>query len=61
MNNCTHTSGWWKEMTPCSVCGAPYSYEEAERLAKDKHDNLDGHCYSGCPCLLEIEAEGRTA
>jgi len=32
---CTHTSDWHKEMRPCSVCGAEYSDEEAERIGAD--------------------------
>ena len=32
---CTHASDWWKQMIPCVCCGAQYSDEEAERIAKD--------------------------
>lgn len=31
---CTHTGDWWKEMLPCVCCGAPYSDEEAENIAR---------------------------
>lgn len=34
--NCTHTSDWWKNMVPCVCCGAPYSDEEAERIAVER-------------------------
>ena len=29
---CTHTSKWWKEMTPCGSCGKMYSDEEADSI-----------------------------
>jgi len=35
MNECTHTSDWWKQMIYCCVCGEPYSDEEAERIAEE--------------------------
>ena len=34
-DQCTHTSDWHKEMVTCSVCGAEYSDEEAERIGAD--------------------------
>ena len=32
---CTHTSDWWKQMIPCAACGARYSDEEADLVAKE--------------------------
>ena len=37
LNDCTHTSAWWKQMKPCLCCGAIYSDEEAEALTP-KHE-----------------------
>lgn len=43
--SCTHTSDWWKEMVTCVCCGAMYSDEKANRIARQMHNSYA--CFSG--------------
>jgi hypothetical protein len=44
MEECTHTSDWWKNMVPCACfrfagCGAMYTDEEADQIGRRMHNS----------------------
>ncbi len=34
VDDCTHTSDWWKHFVPCFCCGRPYDEDEADFISK---------------------------